>query len=1149
MADGGTLALIATHLGLAMRPLEDAVASLDGFRQLMYRLGWEVEDLPPAYSNLATRVQTLSSTIDGLGEDPDLSAIEGLLGQVKDLVQAIRDIQTAPAGVDAGAFLAEIGERLFELLLVEYLYEAVPPLARQLEMLDIIQFKQHPRTATRPAFTETRFRFGEIPAVIADPLSIPTRVYAWGTPKLDFELVARHLLELALTLDFPAALRHPGQDREDGYQPNRAIAAKGIDTEIVFPLLEVDLPDGPTEVGLCLVEFPAEEPHQPGLILQPMLPSGIAMDTQIRPDLKLSFRAGSDIAQTFGIFVRPGEVGVRYPFQPGTAPPTAGFGAELKYLPTEPSLLLGTASGSRLELAGATSSLHLDFVGTEAEVRLEMAVEGLKAVLALGDQDSFLGSLFSGHDLTIPVLLGIRWSNRRGFTFTGGAGFEVTVAPHLELGPITIDTVHLSVIASLSAGDPPALTAGADVSLHGALGPIGFSVEAVGVELTARFTAGNAGPFDLQAGFKAPKGLGVVIDTGMVTGGGFLSYDRPSGRYAGILQLRIATVGLTAIGLLDTKLPDGQPGYSFLIIVTATFPPIQLGYGFTLNGAGGLAGVNRTMVVEAIQAGVRNHSIDHILFPNDPVANATQIISDLRTFFPPAPGRFVFGPMALIGWGSPTLVRIRLGILLELPAPVRLVLLGQVRVALPKEDAPLLELNIDILGILDFEALRISVDAIIHDSRVGPFSLSGDMAFRFHWGGEDTVLVLAVGGLNPHFQAPAGFPTLAPITVALGLDDNPRITLKGYYALTANTYQIGALAELYAAYGGFNIYGWIGFDALFVYLPFFSFIADFSGGVKLSRGSTKLAGVQLNATLSGISPFHAKGRACVSLWLFDVCVGFDQRFGGDLEVLLAALDPLPLLMAAIIDPRNWSGTLPPASWRAVSVATTKTGDNAQVLIDPVGGVVLRERVLPLNRRITRFGDGTPTGPGQYNVTAVTLGPDPEPWDPVQDAFAPAQFEQFTDAEKLSLPSFANMDAGIVVAGAAIGAGPGLDTDLVYETRIVDRPWVGYTAPSYPLPLGNQLVMLAAGAAARAPFRTKGAEKFVPPGARGDRAPVRLDQEPYVIAGMTDLALRADFGQALSQNDAFSRLEQHLALHPEDRGTLQVVPRAEAIQNG
>jgi hypothetical protein len=252
------------------------------------------------------------------------------------------------------------------------------------------------------------------------------------------------------------------------------------------------------------------------------------------------------------------------------------------------------------------------------------------------------------------------------------------------------------------------------------------------------------------------------------------------------------------------------------------------------------------------------------------------------------------------------------------------------------------------------------------------------------------------------------------------------------------------------------------------------------------------------------------------------------------------------LLAAIADARNWSGTLPPSGWQAVSVAT-QPGETL-VLIDPVGGILLRERVLPLNRRITKFGEGTAGGPGEYDVTAVQVAGQDMPFTAVEEQFAPAQFEDLTDAEKLSLPSFALMDAGVALAGGAVAAGTGLGTDLVYETRIVDRPWAGQPAAAYPLPLRNQQVMLAAGAAARAPFRRSGRETFSP-GVPVVGPVVTLADEEFVVAGVDDLTIRDTFGTALSQNDAFSLLARHLEAHPEARGTLQVVPRSEAVANG
>ena len=77
-----------------------------------------------------------------------------------------------------------------------------------------------------------------------------------------------------------------------------------------------------------------------------------------------------------------------------------------------------------------------------------------------------------------------------------------------------------------------------------------------------------------------------------VVGGGFLRFDFQKHEYSGILQLEIAeTISVKAIGLLSTRLPDGRKGYSLVLIIFAKrFAPIQLGFGFTLTGIGGLLG-------------------------------------------------------------------------------------------------------------------------------------------------------------------------------------------------------------------------------------------------------------------------------------------------------------------------------------------------------------------------------------------------------------------------------------------------------------------------------------------------------------------------------------------------------------------------------
>ena len=120
------------------------------------------------------------------------------------------------------------------------------------------------------------------------------------------------------------------------------------------------------------------------------------------------------------------------------------------------------------------------------------------------------------------------------------------------------------------------------------------------------------------------------------SGGGFLSFDPEKQEYSGVLQLEIAEkISVKAIGLLTTRMPDGGKGYSLVVIIFAEgFTPIQLGFGFALTGIGGLLAINRTFDEDGLRAGLKNHTLDSVMFPKDPIRNAPQILSNLNQVFP-----------------------------------------------------------------------------------------------------------------------------------------------------------------------------------------------------------------------------------------------------------------------------------------------------------------------------------------------------------------------------------------------------------------------------------------------------------------------------------------------------------------------------------
>jgi hypothetical protein len=773
------------------------------------------------------------------------------------------------------------------------------------------------------------------------------------------------------------------------------------------------------------------------------------------------------------------------------------------------------------------------------DLGFQLAIKELAGVISTAKLDGFFKSLFGGSDLAVQVPFELAWSKRKGLTFQGGAGLEIATHPHLALGPVTITGFEARLHSSLGTKTPD-LRLSAGIDLDAKLGPLAVSTQGIGVYVNMAFERGNAGPFQIDGGFKPPAGLGIVVDAGPVTGGGFLSFDHENGRYAGVLQLQIYEIGLKAIGLLDTKLPGGEKGFSFLIIITAEFSPIQLGFGFTLNGVGGLAGIHRTIVTKEIQSGIRTGAIDHILFPDNPVANATRLISDLRRIFPPAKDRYVFGPMAIIGWGTPTLIEAEVGIIIELPQPVTIVILGELSAHLPDKKSPIVELHISVLGILDFGRKLLSIDASLHDSRILAFTIYGDMALRLSWG-TPPGFAFSLGGLNPHFQPPAGFPKLRRLTIALGKADSPRISLQAYMALTSNTIQFGARAELFADAGfmGLNVYGFAGFDVLINFSPF-SFIADIGAMIAVRTGTTVLFGIRLEGSLTGPAPWRIKGQAVITI-VVPIPFHFDVQFGSPQRAKpLPRQDPWGVLQKAIAEKRHWQTRPPPSGRQPISLAQSNGGE-ASSLLDPLGEAVLRQKAVPLNRPITLFSHAKPRGPGRYQVSSVSIGGTKVPgWEPVRDYFAPAQFEDLSDAQKLSRPSFEKMDAGVAVGSGAIAAGPHETVDLEYETVVVTAPWQTTKSSRYKPPSRVQEGMVKVGASARSQLKATGHEKYVD---RSDPGPaVSLADELFVIVTTADQRLANVQGnEPAAKGAAFQTLANLETADPSARGCYQVVP--------
>lgn len=784
---------------------------------------------------------------------------------------------------------------------------------------------------------------------------------------------------------------------------------------------------------------------------------------------------------------------------------------------------------SRIEIGTLAATLLL----SKPLVELKVVAKKSALVLASEDGDGFVAKLLpaSGMRLDFDLGVGLVMSPEFRLHVEGGSGLQATIPIDRSLGPVRLQQLYLE-LASGTHEAQKKLRFEASVGASLKLGPVTAVADRLGFDLIVDLEDG-APP---AIGLKPPSGVGLLIDADIVSGAGYLFRDEPNGQYAGAVQLEFRGLTLGAVGLVSTRLPpDGRRGFSLLVVIAAEFLPVAP-LGVRITAFGGLLGVNRTFNVDPLRSGLKTGALDDILFPPNPVADAPRIVGALQAIMPPREDQYLFGLMARFVWGVPTLVTVDVGVILEWPSPWRLIMLGQFRALLPSDKKTLIRLQMDAIGVIDWQENTVAIDAVLFDSVVVRYPVTGAMALRARWG-DDPAFALAVGGLHPRFTAPSGFPKLARVIVGLSQSDNARLTLAAYIAVTANTAQVGARLDFLFRASSFSVEGMLAFDALFQFKPF-EFIVDMQAGVTLKWHGRTLVGVELALTLAGPSPWHARGKATFKIWRFSKSISFDRTLGeGAPPPPLPEADPLPELIAALADSRSWSGELPAAS--AMAVALREMPAANEIHLHPLGELTVRQRVVPLGIEIDRFGNATPTGDRRFDVATVGAA-----GAPVEDFFAPGQFIDMSDDERLRRPSFERMNAGVRIGAAQVNWGgkgnPALvaETDLLYETVVL-----GGTAPPrrdrqpFAASAADLQVAASAGAVARSPARHLGAAKH-----RAPRHAVRIVETRYTVTATADLAplAIADLPEPTrSYTAAAQAMARQIAKQPALRGRVQV----------
>lgn len=1036
--NSGTFELVAAELGRALQPIagrfHDPHHALLFFQELGLQLPEgslspslisALEQVHAAAHELPEMTTALIDAVDDENIGEIISTGVQVAQQVAALLDAFSTIGSqigslgAVQGIDPAdlsAFAAALPKRLFETVFVDYLEGFRPLPFTILELFGLVEktrVNEGSSDPSRPEFVRKELRLDRIGQLLESPEQLLRSLYGWGDPTFNADLLVRRMGELLKALGVTVTYRTlPGATPRLGFE-------------------------------VCLVTITSTTGlTPPGLeaIVALNIGNNVTFELPLTPGWVLSLAAEAALGAAAGIRLQP-------PANLSVVPPSGSAQGQLRAgiasVPTPPAtrmVLLGVTGGTGLTVERLGFNLITGFRWDSASGRatgdfgFEGEIRGGKLSISMSGADGFLGQILSGVNVEADFTLGFGWTTSQGVYFTGSSALEIQLPAHISLGPVELDALTLRI-----GIDGRRFPIGLATNIKAALGPLQAVVEQIGAAVELSFPAsgrGLIGPVDLGFAFQPPRGAGLSIDVTVVRGGGYLFFDPERGEYGGALELMFSGfITLNAIGLITTRMPDGSSGFSLLIIISVEFGTgIQLGFGFTLLAVGGLLGLNRTMSLQPLMEGVRTGAIESVMFPRNIVANAPRIISDLRRFFPPEEGKFLIGPMAKLGWGTPPLITVSLGIIIEIPGNIAI--LGVLRIALPTADAALIILQVNFAGAIEFDKKRLYFFASLFDSRILFMTIEGEMGLLVAWG-DDANFVVSVGGFHPRFTPPP-LPFPSPRRLAISILNTPvaRVRVECYFAVTSNTVQFGARAEVFFGLSILNVKGHFAFDALFQFSPFY-FIIEVSASLSVNVFGAGLFSVRIRGSLEGPSDWHIIGHGSISILFWDIDVDFEKRWGERQNTELPPVAIMPLLEAEMNKVDNWLALPPATSNLLVSLRKRPSTEAATLILHPLGVLRVSQRALPLELKLDKVGTQKPSDVNRLTVAVASGGLAKK--NDAFEQFAPAQFQDFSDSDKLSKPAFSPERAGLELsaAGADTRSSVMVRRAVRYEEIIID----------------------------------------------------------------------------------------------------------------
>jgi hypothetical protein len=270
---------------------------------------------------------------------------------------------------------------------------------------------------------------------------------------------------------------------------------------------------------------------------------------------------------------------------------------------------------------------------------------------------------------------------------------------------------------------------------------------------------------------------------------------------------------------------------------------------------------------------------------------------------------------------------------------------------------------------------------------------------------------------------------------------------------------------------------------------------------------------------------------------------FDRTFGERDYTTLEDVEVLPKLVVALKDKKNWQATMSKDTPLLVTVRELNASAN-DLVVHPQGSLAVSQKVVPLDIGISRFGNcrPDPDGYSYFSINIAYVGGSNLPKTNLTEYFAPNEFFDLSEGERLNRPSFEPFTAGaqVTTTSTALTTGGYRARQYDYETTFMDSRRNPYRLAVNTTEDTTAMRVFSNGnAASNSPLNASARMR-----SGSAPSPIASTGRSYSIARTSDLG--AHLPPVSSYTEALALLEQQLELNPALEGALQIVNTFELV---